>query len=109
MANSDSSVIASSVPGAGSRVSTAAVSGRSMAWAKSKRGPSNIQNVTNMPTPTDATSLTVDSVPIATNDTPREQHSGKDRQCHCHVERAAAQQPLDSAASGSDMNENRGQ
>ena len=62
MANSDSSVIASSVPGAGSRVSTAAVSGRSSAWAKSNRGPSNIQNVTNTPTPTKATSLTIDSV-----------------------------------------------
>ena len=65
MANNDSSVIASTVPSTGSRLSTAAVSGRSNAWAKSAAGPSNIQNVTNTPTATKATSLTMDSVAIA--------------------------------------------
>jgi hypothetical protein len=41
------------------------VSGRSRARANSDSGPSNIQNVTNTPTPTNATSLTIDSVAIA--------------------------------------------
>ena len=65
IANSDSNVIAKSVLGTGSRESTAAVFGRSRACANSESGPSNIQNVTNTPTPTKATSLTIDSVAIA--------------------------------------------
>ena len=65
MANSDRSVIASSVLITGSRVSAAAVSGRSRAWPNNANGPSNIQKVTNTPTPTKATSLTSDSVAIA--------------------------------------------
>ena len=53
------------MPSGGSRVSTAAVSGCSSARANSATGPSNIQNVTNMPTARNATSLTIDSVAIA--------------------------------------------
>ena len=65
MAKKDSIVIATIVPSIGSRVSTAAVFGCSNARANSATGPSNIQNVTNTPTATKATSLTIDSVAIA--------------------------------------------
>ena len=65
MANSESIVIATSVPVAGSPVSTLAVAGSLNARANSAAGPSNIQNVTKMPTATKATSLTIDSVAIA--------------------------------------------
>ena len=58
-------VIVASVANTGSRLSTAAVLGCSQARANSENGPSNIQNVTNIPTLTKATSLTIDSVAIA--------------------------------------------
>ena len=63
--DSDSSVMAMSVLHTGSRVSTAAVRGCLHRLANSATGPSNIQKVTNTPTATKATSLTIDSVAIA--------------------------------------------
>ena len=49
----------------GSRVSTAAVRGVSIALVNSAIGPSNMKKVTNTPTVTKATSLISDSVAIA--------------------------------------------
>ena len=65
MAKRESSVIAANVLPTGSGDSTAAVSGRSSACVNSATGPSNIQNVTNAPTPRKATSLTIDSAAMA--------------------------------------------
>ena len=45
--------------------STAAAAGFSCALATRSHGPSNITKVTNTPTVTNATSLTIDSVAIA--------------------------------------------
>ena len=64
-ATNDSSVIAISVSMRGSRLKMAAVDGRCIASLNSATGPSNIQNVTKMPTARNATSLTIDSVATA--------------------------------------------
>ena len=65
MAKNESSVIATKVEIVGSRVSTLAVSGCAMACLNNAHGPSNITNVTNTPTATNATSLMIDSVATA--------------------------------------------
>ncbi len=65
MANSDSTVVAKKLVAGGRRVSTAAVCGCSKAAENSASGPGNITKVTKMPTARKATSLTIDSVAIA--------------------------------------------
>ena len=65
MANSDSTVIAKKLVSGGTRVSTAAVLAWSSARANSASGPWNITKVTKIPTARNATSLTIDSVAIA--------------------------------------------
>ena len=65
MATNDSSVIATIVSSAGSRVRTAAACGVCSAWLNSAIGPSNIQNVTKIPTARKQNSLTIDSAAIA--------------------------------------------
>ncbi len=64
-ATNDSSVIAISVSMRGSRLKMVAVDGRCIASLTSASGPSNIQNVTKMPTARNATSFTIDSAATA--------------------------------------------
>src|SRR5215469_79257 len=65
IAKSDGSVIAQNEASCGARVSTAAVLGRSSAWANRANGPPNITKVTKIPTARKVANLTTDSVAIA--------------------------------------------
>ena len=65
IATNDSSVVAISVSKGGSRMNSPAVWLCWRAAVSNPAGPSNIQNVTKMPTARKANSLTIDSVAIA--------------------------------------------
>ncbi len=65
MANSDSTVMATNAISGGTCVSGAAVRGCAKACANRSNGPGNSTKVTKTPTARNATSLTIDSVAIA--------------------------------------------